>query len=269
MSQPHNNWLLLSLPEADLARLKPELQKVRLEKGRPLYRPGEKTEYAYFPLDCIVSTVYTTQHIAAAEIAVTGREGVVGLEALLDDITIPRLAVVQTSGHALRIRAEVLTLECAESRPLREAFMRYMQALVSQMMQLSLCNRHHDVQEQFCRLLLSRLDRVSGDTVDISHELLASALGTSMEKLTRTAMDFWSSGLIEQQADHIRVLDRPALETRACDCYETIRDHYDRLLPRWRASAGSAPQADESDGMPSLSRRDGFRGRGMEEAAGE
>jgi CRP-like cAMP-binding protein len=262
MSHPTGNWLLLSLPEADHARLKGELQRVRLEKGRPLYRPGEQTEYAYFPLDCLVSTVYTTQHTGAAEIAVTGREGVVGLEVLLDDVAIPRLAIVHTSGSALRIRAEVLTRKCAYSRPLREAFMRYMQALVSQMMQLSLCNRHHGLQARFSRLLLSRLDRTSGDAVDISHELLASALGTSMQKLTRAAMGFWSDGLIDQTADHIRVLDRPALEERACDCYLTVRDHYDRLLPRWRSSDG--PQTQESDAMPPLPDMAGFSVLGME-----
>ena len=241
MSQPHDNWLLLSLPKADFARLKLELQRVRLEKGRPLYRPGEKTEYAYFPLDCLVSTVYTTAQTAAAEIAVTGREGVVGLEAVLDDLTIPRIAVVHSSGAALRIRAELLKHECAFSRPLRDALMRYMQALVSQMMQLSICNRHHALPEQFSRLLLSRLDRVVGDQVDISHDLLAGALGTSAEKVTRVAMDFWSDGLIDQAAGHIRVLDRPALEERTCECYQTVRDQYDRLMPRWHRSAGGPP----------------------------
>ncbi|HEX2668213.1 MAG TPA: Crp/Fnr family transcriptional regulator [Gammaproteobacteria bacterium] len=267
MSQPNDNWLLLSLPETDCARLKAELQRVRLEKGRPLYRPGEKTDYAYFPLDCLVSTVYITPHTAAAEIAVTGREGVVGLEVLLDDVAIPRFAVVQGSGSAMRIRAEVLTQECARSRPLREAFMRYMQALISQMMQLSICNRHHGVQERFCRLLLSRLDRMMGDTVDISHELMASALGTSMHDVTRIAMDFWSAGYIDQGAGSIRVRDRAALEARACDCYQTVRDHYDRLLSNWRAPAGSA-RSDKVGTMPSLSAvdRPGFE---MQATGGE
>lgn len=269
MSQPHDNWLLLSLSETDQTRLKAALQRVRLEKGRPLYRPGEKTEYAYFPLDCIVSTVYITPHAGAAEIAVTGREGVVGLEVLLDDVAIPRSAIVQTTGAALRIRAEILTRECAESRSLREAFMRYMQALVAQTMQLSLCNRHHELEQQFCRLLLSRLDRMGGDSVDISHELLASALGTSREKLTRIAMDFWSDGLIEQGPDHIRVLDRPALEARTCDCYVTVRDQYDRLLPRWRRFVGYAPQASEVMGMSPLPGVDGFLELGMGEASGD
>lgn len=238
MSQPHDNWLLLSLPEIDQARLNEELQRVRLEKGRPLYRPGEKTDYAYFPLDCLVSTVYITPHTGAAEIAVTGREGVVGLEVLLNTVPIPRLAIVHTTGTALRIRAEILTEECTQSRRLREVFTRYMQALVSQMMQLSLCNRHHDLQQQFCRLLLSRLDRVSGDEVELSHDLLASALGASLEDVTRLAMDFWSTGLIDQEAGHIRVLDRDALERRACDCYMAVREHYDRLLPHWRKTGG-------------------------------
>jgi CRP-like cAMP-binding protein len=264
MSQPHDNWLLLSLPDSDRDRLDAALQRVRLEKGRPLYRPGEKAEYAYFPLDCIVSTVYMPPHTGAAEIAVTGREGVVGLEVLLDDVAIPRLAIVQTSGTALRIRIEVLTRECAQSRPVRELFMRHMQALVSQMMQLSICNRHHDLRQRFCRLLLSRLDRVAGDDVVISHDLLASALGTPMEEVTSIAMDFWSNGLIDQEAGYIRVLDRDALEARACDCYAAVRDHYDRLLPKGRRPDGYAPRAREAQVAPSLPPMDGASALGVE-----
>ncbi|HSN18508.1 MAG TPA: Crp/Fnr family transcriptional regulator [Gammaproteobacteria bacterium] len=234
MSQPNDNWLLLSLPEIDQARFRSDLRRVRLEKGRPLYRPGEKTDYAYFPLDCLISTVFLTPYTAATEIAVTGREGVVGLEALLDDVVVPRYAIVHTSGSALRIRAELLRYECVRNRLLREDLMRYMQALIGQMMQLAICNRHHGLEQQFSRLLLSRLDRVPGDEVELSHELVAGALGTSVEKLTPVAMDFWRTGLIDQEADHIRVLDRRAVEARACDCYLTVRDQYDRLLPDWR-----------------------------------
>ncbi|HEY1991589.1 MAG TPA: Crp/Fnr family transcriptional regulator [Gammaproteobacteria bacterium] len=269
MSQPHDNWLLLSLPETDQARLQEELQRVRLEKGRPLYRPGEKTEYAYFPLDCLVSTVYTTPHGAAAEIAVTGREGVVGLEVLLDDVAIPRSAIVQTTGSALRIRAETLVQECAKSRTLREAFTRYMQALVSQMMQLSICNRHHELHQQFCRVLLSRLDRVAGADVVISHDLLASALGTSLDKVTRVAMGFWSEGLIDQEAGHIKVPDRAALQTQACDCYQAVRDHYDRLLPGWRAAAGHAPRPHAPRRTPAFQKVAGSLELGMDDAVVE
>ena len=267
MAHPTDNWLLLSLPETDRKWLDPELQRVRLEKGRPLYRPGEQAEYAYFPVDCLLSTVYMTAH-TAAEIAVTGREGVVGLEAVLDDVAIPRFAIVQTSGAALRIRADALKSACVQSRHLREALMRYMQALIAQMMQLSICNRHHDVQEQFCRLLLSRLDRMKGDTVDISHDLLAGALGTSRQQVTRVAMDFWSAGYIEQAAGHIRVLDRDALEQRACDCYESVREQYDRLLPRWRRPAGLSSQAQDAVSIVPLSDMSGFAVIGMEEGGG-
>ncbi len=137
-----------------------------------------------------------------------------------------------------------------------------MQALVSQMMQLSICNRQHDLQERFCRLLLSRLDRVQGDTVEISHDLLADALGTSAEKLTRLAMDFWSIGLIDQAAGHIRVLDRSAIKERACDCYQAVREQYDRLLPGWHASARQAPGPKAT---PSLA---GYTGRPELKVAG-
>jgi CRP-like cAMP-binding protein len=269
MAQPHDNWLLLSLPEIDQARLREELQRVRLEKGRPLFRQGEKAEYAYFPVDCLVSTVFTTPRTGAAEIAVTGREGVVGLEALLNDIVIPRMAVVHTTGSALRIPAEILMQACAESRALRETFTRYMQALVSQMMQISICNRHHDLQQQFCRLLLSRLDRVADDEVEISHDLLANALGTSIENVTRIAMEFWSDGLIDQEAGHIRVMDRDSLEARACDCYHMVREQYDRLLPGWCMSGKREGRARESIFVGSLPGMDGFAELEMEEAAGE
>lgn len=265
MSQPHDNWLLLSLPEPDQARLQAELQRVRLEKGRPLYRPAEQADYAYFPLDCLISTVFLTPHTAATEIAVTGREGVVGLEALLDDFAAPRFAIVHTSGSALRIRAERLKQECVRNRTLREAFMRYMQALIGQMMQLAICNRHHDLQQQFSRLLLSRLDRVAGDEVELSHELVAGALGAPVDKLTRVAMDFWRNGVIDQEADHIRVLDRPALEARTCHCYHAVRDQYDRLLPDWRTGL-FAQVAGTSTSSPLL-REGGLLG--LEEAAGE
>lgn len=237
MAQPHDNWLLLSLPDKDQARLRKVLQRVRLEKGRPLYRPGEKTEYAYFPLDCLISTVFLTPP-ATAEIAVTGREGVVGLEALLGAAAFPRLAIVHTSGSALRVRAELLKEECAKNRSVREAFMRYMQALMGQMMQLAICARHHGLQQQFSRLLLSRLDRVAGDEVELSHELAAGALGTSKEKLTPVAMHLWRNGLIDQEADRIRVLDRPGLELQACDCYHAVREQYDSLLPDWCVTQG-------------------------------
>lgn len=261
MSQPHDNWLLLSLSEHDQARLKPELQQVRLESGRPLYRPGEHTEYAYFPLDCLVSTVYITAR-TAAEIALTGREGVVGMEVLLHDIPIPRLALVHTSGAALRIRAEVLKQECAQGRALREAFMRYMQALVSQMQRLSLCKQHHSLSQQFSRLLLARLEWVGGDEVELSHELLAGALGISPGQLTGIAMDFWREGIIDQEADHMRVLDRAALEARACDCFQAIREQYDRLLPGWRVP--SAPRREGATALPPLS-----EGTRMEDAASD
>lgn len=264
MSQPHDNWLLLSLPESDQARLQGELQRVRLEKGRPLYRPGERTDYAYFPLDClIISTVYVVGQDPAAEIAVTGREGVVGLEVLLHDAPIPRIAVVHTTGSALRIRVEALTRHCERSRSLREVFTRYMQALVSQMVQLAICNRHHELPQQFSRLLLSRLDRVAGDQVELSHELVARALGVSPEQLTGIAMDFWRKGIIDQEADHIRVLDRAALEARCCDCHQTVREEYDRLLPGWRGRAVAETEQGWSRPMPMA----GFRTAG--ETAGE
>ena len=251
MSQPHDNWLLLSLPRSDQERLNAQLQRVRLEKGRPLYRPGERTDYAYFPLDClIISTVYVVGQDPAAEIAVTGREGVVGLEVLLHDAPIPRIAVVHTTGYALRIRVEALTQLCEQSRSVREAFTRYMQALVSQMMQLAICNRHHDLRQQFSRLLLSRLDRVNGDQVELSHELVAGALGISLEKLTPVAMDFWRKGVIDQEADHIRVLDRAALEARCCDCHQTVREEYDRLLPGWRGRSVAEKDQGRSRPMP-------------------
>ena len=251
--QPHDNWLLLSLPETDQRRLRAELQRVRLEKGRPLYRPGERTDYAYFPLDClIISTVYVVGQDPAAEIAVTGREGVVGLEVLLHDAPIPRIAVVHTTGYALRIRVEALTRRCDQSRSLREAFTRYIQALVSQMMQLAICNRHHDLRQQFSRLLLSRLDRVAGDQVELSHELVARALGASPEQLTGVAMDFWRRGIIDQEADHIRVLDRAALEGHCCDCHQTVREEYDRLLPGWRARAAAQDHESRSPLVPPI-----------------
>ncbi|HEY3644209.1 MAG TPA: Crp/Fnr family transcriptional regulator [Gammaproteobacteria bacterium] len=236
MNEAKRNWILAALPEAELARLHSQSNLVRLVPGQTLHQPGERAEYAYFPLDCLVTLVYITGDAATAEIAVTGREGMVGLELLLDEVAMPRWAVAQTAGSALRIRAEVLKDESSRSPALHDAFTRYLQAVIAQMMQLAVCNRHHDVGQQLCRLLLSRLDRQPGNSIEMSHEVLAGALGATPDIVTRVMLDLWSAGSIEQGVKHIEVLDRDALEQRACACHRTIRGHYDRLLPGWRVA---------------------------------
>jgi CRP-like cAMP-binding protein len=233
--KPKHNRILAALPDADYERLRPGLQQVSLEQGGSLHRQGEPDGYVYFPLDCLVAVVYITPNTTAAEIAVTGREGMVGLEMLLDDVAMPRWAVPQTSGQAMRISAALLKVEFGRSVAMRELFTRFMQGLITQMMQLAVCNRHHDVGQQLPRLLLSCLDRMAGDCIEMSHEALAGALGIAPEHITRVALDLWSAGVIDQGAGRIKVLDRAALESRACECHATVSRQYDQLLPGWSA----------------------------------
>ncbi|HEY1772976.1 MAG TPA: Crp/Fnr family transcriptional regulator [Gammaproteobacteria bacterium] len=254
---PKHNRILAALPEADYERLYRSLQQVSLTQGESLHRLDEQVEYVYFPLDCLVAVVYITPNTTAAEIAVTGREGMIGLEMLLDDVAMPRWAVPQISGQAMRISAALLKEEYSRSPAMRQLFTRFMQALITQMMQLAVCSRHHDVGQQLPRLLLSCLDRMPGDTIEMSHEALAGALGIAPEDITRVALDLWSAGVIEQGAGRIKVLDRTALEARACECYATVCRQYDGLLPGWsnqgrsiRANAKSPDEAPAGCDIP-------------------
>jgi CRP-like cAMP-binding protein len=208
--------------------------------GKVLYEPGDLLRHVYFPLDCIVSLLYVTEDGSSAEIAVVGNEGIVGIALFMGGETTPSRAVVQSEGHALRLSSQRLKDEFHSSSELQHLLLRYTQALITQMAQTAVCNRHHSIEQQLCRWLLLSLDRLSGDTLAMTHELIANMLGVRREGVTEAAGKLQKFGVIHYSRGHITVLDRPKLEQLCCECYAVVKRESDRLLPqpqRGRAAA--------------------------------
>ncbi len=232
---PRQNGLLAALPPADLQRLLPDLEWVDLPLGWVLYEPGVSLSHVYFPTSAIVSLLYVTENGASTEIAMTGREGLVGVSLLMGGGSTPSRAVVQSAGEGFRMGARVIKHEFNESAPVMHLLLRYAQALITQTTQMAACNRHHQIDQQLCRLLLMSLDRRSGTDIKMTQELIANMLGVRREGVTEAALGLQKLGLIRYARGHIHVLDRPGLEQRACECYSAIKREYDRLLPHRRA----------------------------------
>jgi CRP-like cAMP-binding protein len=228
---PEGNLLLAALPEESLRELRPHLEHVHLPLGEAVYESGGKQSYVYFPTDCIVSLLYVLADGASAEIAVVGREGLVGISLFMGGETTPSRAVVQSAGFGYRIRAAMLKKYFAQSHELHYLLLRYTQALITQMAQTAVCNRHHTVDQQLCRWLLLSLDRLRTDEVSMTQELIANMLGVRREGVTEAAGKLQSAGLINYSRGHISVLDRKGLEARVCECYAVVKAEYDRLLP--------------------------------------
>jgi CRP-like cAMP-binding protein len=188
-------------------------------------------EYVYFPIDCIVSLLYVMKDGASAEIAVVGSEGLVGISLFMGGETTPSRAVVQCAGYAFRLNAEIMKEEFARGAMLQQLLLRYTQALITQMSQTAVCNRHHAVEQQLCRWLLLRLDRLSTSELVTTQELIATMLGVRREGVTEAAGHLQDAGLIRYSRGHITVLDRPGLESKVCECYAVVKREYDRLLP--------------------------------------
>jgi CRP-like cAMP-binding protein len=228
---PRQNHLLAVLPASEGERLFPYLEPVPLPLGEALYESGGRLNYVYFPTTAIVSLLYVMENGASAEIAVVGNEGIVGIALFMGGETMPNRAVVQSAGHGYRLKGHILTQEFDRSGTLQHLLLRYTLALLTQMAQTAVCNRHHSVDQQLCRWLLLSLDRLPANELKMTQELIANMLGVRREGVTEAAGKLQKAGLIEYNRGHITVLDRPGLEARVCECYEVVRKEFSRLLP--------------------------------------
>jgi len=228
---PKDNRLLAALPEATYKALLPSLRPVALPLGLAVYESGGAQGYVYFPTSSIVSLLYVLADGSSAEIAVTGNEGLVGIALFMGGETTPSRAVVQSAGHGYRLRGAVLKREFEAGGALQHLLLRFTQALITQMAQTAVCNRHHEVDQQLCRWLLLSLDRLSGNELVMTQELMANMLGVRREGVTEAAGRLQAKGLIHYSRGRITVLDRPQLEARVCECYAVVKKEYDRLLP--------------------------------------
>ncbi|HQU90079.1 MAG TPA: Crp/Fnr family transcriptional regulator [Denitromonas sp.] len=229
--QPRQNHLLAALPAADAERIFPQLEYVAMPLGHVLYESGAQMRHVYFPTTAIVSLLYVMEDGASAEIAVVGNEGIVGVSLFMGGETTPSRAVVQSAGHAYRWPGQALKNEFYLAGPMQRLLLRYTQTLMTQMAQTAVCNRHHTLDQQFCRWLLLSLDRLSSNELVMTQELIANMLGVRREGVTEAAGNVQRAGLITYQRGHITVLDRPGLEARTCECYAVVKKELDRLLP--------------------------------------
>ena len=228
---PEMNRLLAVLPAADRERLYPHLEPVSMALGDVVYESGSLQEYVYFPTTSIVSLLYVMADGASAEIAVVGNDGMVGIALFMGGETTPSRAVVQSAGSAFRLSGHVLKREFTRGGALQHLLLRYTQALLTQMAQTAVCNRHHSIDQQLCRWLLLSHDRLSSNTLIMTQELIANMLGVRREGVTEAAGALQDAGLIRYSRGRITVVDRPGLERRSCECYDVVRRESDRLLP--------------------------------------
>lgn len=239
-TRPEQHNLLLSALALPLREtLFPRLQPVALPLGKVLYEPGATLPHVYFPVDAIVSMLYVMESGASAEIAVIGNDGMVGIALFMGGNSTPSRAVVQSAGSALRLPARLLYDAFNQHADLQDLLLRYTQALMTQIAQTAVCNRHHSVEQQLCRWLLISLDRLSGNELNMTQELIANMLGVRREGVTEAAGKLQSDGLIKYSRGKITVLDRPKLEQRVCECYAVVKKEADRLIPMPKAAATS------------------------------
>lgn len=228
---PLQNHLLDALPEEVLENFKPHLELVEMKLGDVLYESGEKLKHVYFPTTSIVSLLYVMEDGASAEIAVVGNEGILGVSLFMGGDTTPSRAIVQSAGYGYRLRAPLLKDEFNRNGPMMRLLLRYTQALITQMSQTAVCNRHHTIEQQLCRWLLLSLDRLASDELVMTQELIANMLGVRREGVTESAGRLQREGLIDYSRGRIQVRDRIALEARSCECYQVVKNEFDRLLP--------------------------------------
>jgi len=233
---PRQNHLLAALPAEDYERLLPDLELVPLPLGWAVYEAGGKLGYVYFPTSSIISLLYVMEDGSSAEIAITGHDGLVGIALFMGGETTPSRAVVQSAGYGYRLKAAALKREFDQGGTLQHLALRYTQALITQMAQTAVCNRHHSVEQQLCRWLLLSLDRLPSNELAMTQELIANMLGVRREGVTEAAGHLQAAGLIHYSRGHITILDRPKLEKRVCECYSVVKREMDRLLPDRLAS---------------------------------
>ena len=248
--RPTQNQLLAALPASEFDHFANHLEPVTLVVGEVLYESGGQLKHVYFPTTAIVSLLYVLENGGTAEIAMVGNEGILGISLFMGGETTPSRAVVQRGGCGYRLRADLIKLEFDRAGPLLRLLLRYTQALITQMMQTAVCNRHHSVEQQLCRWLLLSLDRMSTHSLAMTQEVIANLLGVRREGITEAAGRLQRDGLIQYSRGQIEVLDRPGLESAACECYGVVKLEFDRLL-------SDIPRGDpmhvlgRSDGLPS------------------
>ncbi len=228
---PRQNHLLDALPAAERAHLFPQLELVPMPLGQSVCEPGTVMRHVFFPTTCIISLLYVMEDGASAEIAIVGNEGIVGVSLFMGGETTTSRAVVQSAGHAYRLSGQLLKDAFFHAGPMQRLLLRYSQALLTQMSQTAVCNRHHRLDQQLCRWLLLSLDRLHSNELCMTQELIANMLGVRREGVTEAAGDLQRAGLIKYNRGKITVLDRPGLESRVCECYQVVKTEMDRLLP--------------------------------------
>ena len=231
-TDPKKNQLLAALPAEDWKRWAPHLEFVELPLGTVLYEPGGELEHVFFPTTAIISLLYVMENGASAEIAVVGREGLLGISMFMGGQSTPSRAVVQCAGEGFQLPSAMIQSEFNSSHPVMHLLLRYTQALITQMAQTAVCNRHHSLDQQLCRWLLLSMDRLSGNELTMTQELIANMLGVRREGVTEGAVKLQRAGLIRYSRGHITLVDRKGLEARSCECYAVVKKEYDRLLPR-------------------------------------
>jgi CRP-like cAMP-binding protein len=233
MSKLHNttqNHILAAFPAAEYDRVSPHLELIEMPLGEVLYESGGQLQHVYFPTTSIVSLQFVLEDGASAEIAVVGNEGILGISLFMGGNTTPSRAVVRSAGHGYRLKAELLQKEFNRAGPVMRLLLRYTQALITQMTQTAVCNRHHSVEQQLCRALLLSLDRLASDSLVMTQELIANMLGVRREGVTEAAGNLQRAGLIRYSRGRIDVLDRPGLEEAVCECYGVVKVEFERLL---------------------------------------
>jgi len=241
LPMPQHNHLLAALSTQTYERLEVDLELVTLPLGQSLYESGDALRHVYFPTDSIVSLLYVMENGASAEISVVGNEGLVGIAVFMGGESTPSRAIVQSAGHAYRLPGQRLKDEFNRHGELLLLMLRYTQALITQMAQTAVCNRHHTIDQQLCRWLLLSLDRLQSDQVRMTQELIANMLGVRREGVTDAAGKLQRLGIIEYSRGHIKVVDRARLEALSCECYEVVRKETERLLPYLPQRARAAP----------------------------
>lgn len=226
---PKQNFLLSALADSDFNKLSADLELIKMPLGKVLYESGIEMKYVYFPTTCIVSLIYLTEDGHSAEIAVTGKEGMVGVALFMGGNTTPSRAVVQNQGHAYRYNGELLQNAFNFGGTLQRQLLMFTQVLITQMAQTAVCNRHHSIDQQLCRWLLLSLDRVSTSQLKMTQNLIANMLGVRREGVTKAAGKLQDAGVISYHRGIIDVIDRTGLENRVCECYSVVKNEYDRV----------------------------------------
>jgi CRP-like cAMP-binding protein len=228
---PRQNHLLAALPDEGYERLLPRLERVHLRLGETINEAANFSNFVYFPTTTIVSLLNVLKNGSTAEVSVVGREGVIGISLFMGGASMPSHALVQSEGSAYRMRGDLLKQEFDRDPAMQHLFMRYIMALLAQMAQTAICNRHHSIDQQLCRWLLLSMDRLSGNVLNMTQELIADMLGVRREGVTEAARKLQDAGLISYSRGCLTVLDRLGLEARVCECYKVVRDEFARLLP--------------------------------------